>query len=88
MENKILNLDLCMSTILAQITVLETTKMKQKSSMTDEVHKNGATVKNVKDVNQLRMCVVSRNSVSKAFHLKFKAKLLEYSSSGIFFCGI
>ena len=42
------SLDLCAPTKLAQITVLETTKMKQKSSMTDGVHKNGATVKNVK----------------------------------------
>ena len=35
-------------TELAQITVLEATKMKQKSSMTDGAHKNGATVKNMK----------------------------------------
>ena len=35
-------------TKLAQITVLEASKMKYKSSMTDGVHQNGATVKNVK----------------------------------------
>ena len=29
---------------LAQITVMEATKMKKKFSMTDEVHNNGATV--------------------------------------------
>ena len=42
------NLDLCAPTKLAQITVLEATKMELKSSMTDRVHKDGATVKNVK----------------------------------------
>ena len=41
-------LDLCVPTKLAQITLLEASKMKQKSSMTDGVHQNGATVKNVK----------------------------------------
>ena len=39
------SLDLCAPTKLAQITVLEATKMKQKSSMTDGVHQNGATEK-------------------------------------------
>ena len=33
---------------LFQIIVLEATKTKQKSSMTNWIHKNGATVKNVK----------------------------------------
>ena len=42
------NLDLCVRTKLAQITVLEVNKMKQKSSVTDGVRQNGATVKNVK----------------------------------------
>ena len=49
MEKKILNFQfgpVCAK--LAQITVLEETKMKQKSSMTDGVHKNSPTVKNVK----------------------------------------
>ena len=49
MENKILDFQfepVCAK--LTQITVLESTKMKQKSSMTNGVHKNGATVKNVK----------------------------------------
>ena len=52
MENKILDFQfgpvLCAPTKLAQITALEATKMKQKSSMTDGVHQNGAPVKNVK----------------------------------------
>ena len=39
---------LCAPTKLAQITAFEATKMKQKSSMTNEVHQNGAPVKNVK----------------------------------------
>ena len=42
------SLDLCAPTKLAQITVLEVTKMRLKSSMTDGTHKNGAAVKNVK----------------------------------------
>ena len=42
------SLNLCAPNKLAQITVLEATKMKQKSIMTDGVHKNGATLKNVK----------------------------------------
>ena len=36
------SLDLFVLTKLAQITVLEENKMKQKSSMTDGVHQNGA----------------------------------------------
>ena len=52
MENKILDFRfgpvLCAPTKLAQITALEAIKMKQKSSMTDGVHQNGASVKNVK----------------------------------------
>ena len=49
MENKILDFQfepVCAT--LAQITVLEATKIKQKSCMTDGSYKNGATVKNVK----------------------------------------
>ena len=42
------SLDLCAPTKLARITVLKASKMKQKSSMTDGVHQNGATVKIVK----------------------------------------
>ena len=42
------SLDLCVPAKLVQITVLEASMMKQKSSMTDGVHQNGATVKNVK----------------------------------------
>ena len=42
------SLDLCVPTKLTQITVLEVSKMKQKSSVTNGVHQNGATVKNVK----------------------------------------
>ena len=52
MENKIPDFRfgavLCAPTKLAQITALEATKMKQKSSMTDGVHQNCAPVKNVK----------------------------------------
>ena len=42
------SLDLCVPTKLARITVLKASKMKQKSSMTDGVHQNGATVKILK----------------------------------------
>ena len=64
MENKILDfqcLNLCASNKLAQITVLEATKMKQKSSMTDGVHKNVATVKNVKRCQPVKnACTVTK----------------------------
>ena len=42
------SLDLCAPAKLAQVTVLEASKMEQKSSMTNGVHQNGATVNNVK----------------------------------------
>ena len=59
------SLDLCAPNKLAQITVLDATKIKQKSSMIDGVHKNGATVKNVKRCQPVKnACAVSRNSGS------------------------
>ena len=63
MENKILNFQfgLCAPTKLAQITVSEASKMKQKSSMTDGVHQNGATVKNVKRYQPVKnACAVTK----------------------------
>ena len=42
------SLGLCVPTKLAQIMVLGASKMKQKSSMTNGVHQNGATAKTVK----------------------------------------
>ena len=42
------SLNLCAPNKLAQITVLQATKVKQKSSMTNGVNKDDATVKNVK----------------------------------------
>ena len=50
----------CVAYQTCQITVLEVTKIKQKSSMTDGVHNNGPTVKNVKRC-QPRIRVLSRN---------------------------
>ena len=65
MENKILNssLDLCVPTKLTQITVLEVSKMKQKSSMTDGVHQNRATVKNVKRYQPVKNAVLRWNLI-------------------------
>ena len=63
MENKILNFqfELCTPTKLAQITVSKVSKMKQKSSMTDGVHQNGATVKNVKRYQPVKnACAVTK----------------------------
>ena len=40
------SLDLCAPAKLTQITVLEASKMKQKSSMTDGVHQNGVQAVN------------------------------------------
>ena len=67
------SLDLCASTKLAQITVLEATKMKQKSSMVNGVHKNGAAVKNVKRCQPVK----NASAVTKLRQLRhfIKAKL-------------
>ena len=55
------SLDLCAPTKLAQITVLEASKMKQKSSMTDGVHQNGATVKIVKRYQPVKnACAITK----------------------------
>ena len=62
---------------LAQITVLEAIKMKQKPSLTDWVHKNGAPAKNVKRCQQptsLECICCHEIPAVKAFHLKFKAR--------------
>ena len=74
MKSSTFSLDLCAPTKLAQITVLEATKMKQKSSMTDGVHQNGATGKNVKRYQPVKNAC-HEIQVVKAFHLKFKARL-------------
>ena len=64
------SLDLCAPAKLTQITALEASKMKQKSSMTDGVHQNGATIKNVKRYQPAKnACAVTK------FHLKFKATI-------------
>ena len=65
MENKILDFRfgpvLCAPTKFAQITALEATKMKQKSSMTDGVHQNVAPVKNVKRYQPVKnACAVTK----------------------------
>ena len=63
MENKILceKFEPVRANELAQITVLEATKMKQKSSMTDGVHKNVATVKNMKIYQPVKIaCAVMK----------------------------
>ena len=57
-------MDLCVRTKLAQITVLEASKMKQKSSVTDGLHQNGAAVKNVKRYQPVKNAVLSWNSGS------------------------
>ena len=53
--------DLCAPTKLTQITVLEVTKMKQKSIKADGVQKNGPTVKNVKRCQPVKnVCPVTK----------------------------
>ena len=55
------SLDLCAPAKLTQITVLEASKMKQKSSMTDQVHQNDLTVKNVKRYQPVKnACAVTK----------------------------
>ena len=54
-------LNLCVPNKLAQITVLEATKMKQKSSMTKGIPKNGTTAKNVKRYQPVKnACAVTK----------------------------
>ena len=79
--------DLCAPTKFVQIAVLVVSKMKQKSSMTDGVHQNGATGKNVKRYQPVKNAC-HEIQVVKAFHLKFKARLLDYSCSENFCRGI
>ena len=56
------SLDLCAPTKLTQITALEATKMKQKSSMTDGVHQHGAPVKHVKRYQPVKnACAVTKS---------------------------
>ena len=55
------SLELCAPTKLAQTIVSEVSKMKQKSSMTDGVHQNDATVKNVKRYQPVKnACAVTK----------------------------
>ena len=55
------SLDLCAPTKFAQIAaVLVVSKMKQKSSMTDGVHQNGATGKNVKRYQPVKNACVTK----------------------------
>ena len=55
------SLDLCVPTKFARITVLKASKMKQKSSMTDGVHQNGATVNIVKRYQPIKnACAVAK----------------------------
>ena len=81
------SLDLCAPTKFTQIAVLVASKMEQKSSMTDGVHQNGATGKNVKRYQPVKNAC-HEIQVVKAFHLKFKARLLDYSCSENFCRGI
>ena len=55
------SLDLCVPTKLAQIIVLEASKMKQKSSMINGVHQNDAAVENVKRYQPVKnACAVTK----------------------------
>ena len=55
------SLDLCAPTKFPQIAVLVASKMKQKSSMSDGVHQNGATGKNVKRYQPVKnACAVTK----------------------------
>ena len=80
MENKILDFQfgpVCAK--LAQITVLEATKMRQKSSMTDGVHKNGAPVKNKKR----RQPIKNACAVTKFRQLRHFIQNLKQDSPGL-----
>ena len=68
------SLDLCAPTKFAQTAVLVASKMKQKSSMTDGLHQNDATGKNVKRYQPVKNAC-HKIQVVKAFYFKFKARL-------------
>ena len=75
MENKTLNFQFgSVSTKCAQTTVLEVSKMKQKSSTTDGVHQNGGTEKCEKISTREECLCYHEIQAVKAFHLKFKAR--------------
>ena len=66
MENKILDFQfgpVCANQTRPNYTVLEVSKMKQKSSMTDGVHQNRATVKNVKRYQSVKNAVLRWNLI-------------------------
>ena len=77
----------CTPNKLAQITVLEVTKMKQKSSMTDGVHKNEwyKCEKCEKMPTSSECACCHEIPVVKAFHLKFKARLSWNTAAPEFF---
>ena len=79
MKSSISSLDLCAPTKLIQITVLESTKMRQKSSMADRVHKNGPTVKNVKRCQPVQNAC----AVTKFMQLRHFISNLKQDSPGI-----
>ena len=54
------SLDLCVPTKFAQIAVLVGSKTKQKCSMTDGVHQNGATGKNMKRYQPVKNACVTK----------------------------
>ena len=64
MENKILDFQfgpVCANQTRPNYSVGSESKMKQKSSMTDGVHQNGATVKNAKRYQPVKnACVVMK----------------------------
>ena len=64
MENKILDFQfgpVCANQIRPNYSVGSESKMKQKSSMTDGVHQNGATVKNAKRYQAVKnACAVTK----------------------------
>ena len=84
MEKKSLtfSLDLCAPNKLAQVTVLEATKMEhQKSSMTDGVHENGTT-------EECECAVMKFQQLRHSFKIYSSKTPLEYSCSRIFCCEI
>ena len=78
-----------MRTKLTQITVLEASKMKQKSFVNDGVHLNEATVKNVKRYQPVKNAYAVTKFRQLGISFKIQSKtLLDYSCSENFCRGI
>ena len=78
MENKVLDFQfgpVCTNQTCLNYSVGSKQDEAEKSSMTDGIHQNGGTVKNVKRYQPVKNACCHKIQAVNAFHLKFKARL-------------